>query len=73
MKIHSETKKKECQICGKEVKHLAHHMKAHNQLQPFKCDICERSFIHLATLSKHIRTHTEDKPRYKFSKNTVEM
>ena len=39
-----QSKKKECQICGKSVLHLPEHMKIHDEQKPFKCALCEKSF-----------------------------
>ena len=55
----SERKKKECQICGKEVLKLIRHMKVHYELKPFKCENCGKEFKRKQNLTEHQIIHTE--------------
>ncbi|XP_033230525.1 zinc finger protein 664-like isoform X3 [Belonocnema kinseyi] len=65
MRVHSEEKPYQCDICKKELKYwqsLKSHVQAHMEGgRPYKCPICSMAFPKDYYLSMHMLKHTGDK------------
>ena len=57
-RIHFETEKIHCQICGKNVGvKLRRHMdEVHNDKEAAKCDMCDKKFYNKGNFKKHVKT-----------------
>ncbi|XP_069671040.1 uncharacterized protein [Periplaneta americana] len=51
-----------CDICGKQVTHLALHRRVHSGEKPYRCDVCGKCFALQGNLRKHSVVHTNKRP-----------
>ncbi|XP_041772816.1 zinc finger protein 37-like [Anopheles merus] len=53
---------KQCEVCGKQVKYMAEHMRQHLIESQHPCPHCDRTFVQANNLRYHIRKHLGEKP-----------
>ena len=65
MRIHTNEKPYECDVCEKRFRHsgtLRVHKRIHTNEKPYECDVCEKAFRESGNLKEHMRIHTNEKP-----------
>jgi KRAB domain-containing zinc finger protein len=51
-----------CELCGKNFKNIAAHMRVHSGEQPHICDVCGQRFSMPQNLVRHRKRHTGERP-----------